>query len=718
MKISLTILAFGAAVLVSLHGSAADPAGAGAQPPAVPIMGKPAPVNPFNGVQQREDVFEFAEKPKVVKEGDRWVITFASKAACDATITILDKDGKVVRHLASGVLGKNAPWPFQQNSLSQRLEWDGLTTDFKKADPAGCSVHVGLGLKPEFERNILWDAYELLGFRHSGARLEPGDQFVTVRGKDGAIYVIDAAGNKTAEPNGRVYDKTGKYLRTFFPPSAADFEKLAAQQGYKLATTAWGDRVVVGGAYGFTTGSRVDVRGKSLMEFMADPLAALKMQPDVGEEQIQVGPRPPELPPSKLPRFKTQRGGETSVGMALHGKFVRMTVDRRRDEIYVGYIKGVGLLRFDGKTGRWDDTWFPKGDLTGVTECSFGPDDLLYLRIGPLGYGRWVLRLDRQGKPVSFTGKDAMDFPRGPNWPDDKYKFGGLAGQGFYGGSSLPPPISKADVKVMWTGEWDHSNTHSRGLYVAPNGMIVASILYQSMERMGQVPQYLVERGMPQRREGASYVAPWSHESFVALMDAHGNYYSANAVGSTCNGHNVFMDREGNIYSGLGGLVAPQSLPYGIKAGGTATSWGGFASFAKFQWTGQIPVTTFDYAAGAAGLGARPGTLWIHKAIIPGYAQACTCHNNRTDMDYWARTWIGANQLGSLIVLDSNGNLIGRFGRYGNVDDADEAHGRLHFAWIRAVAVSDTAAYVVDQPNRRIVRAALKYAAEAAIDLP
>ena len=84
-------------------------------------------------------------------------------------------------------------------------------------------------------------------------------------------------------------------------------------------------------------------------------------------------------------------------------------------------------------------------------------------------------------------------------------------------------------------------------------------------------------------------------------------------------------------------------------------------------------------------------------------------------MGYWARTWIGANQLGSLIVLDANGNLIGRFGRYGNVDDADEAHDRLHFAWIRAVAVSDTAAYVVDQPNRRIVRAALQYAAEETI---
>jgi len=110
--------------------------------------GQPAPLNPYRGMQEREEVFEFSEKPSVKRDQDKWVITFASKGKCDATVAILDKDGKVVRHLASGVLGRNAPYPFQQDSLAQTIEWDGLTDDFREA-PAGCRVRVSLGLKAE-----------------------------------------------------------------------------------------------------------------------------------------------------------------------------------------------------------------------------------------------------------------------------------------------------------------------------------------------------------------------------------------------------------------------------------------------------------------------------------------------------------------------------------------------------------------------------------------
>jgi hypothetical protein len=41
--------------------------------------------NPYTGRQQREEVFEFAQKPTVAKQGNRYVIRFASKAACDAS---------------------------------------------------------------------------------------------------------------------------------------------------------------------------------------------------------------------------------------------------------------------------------------------------------------------------------------------------------------------------------------------------------------------------------------------------------------------------------------------------------------------------------------------------------------------------------------------------------------------------------------------------------
>ena len=74
---------------------------------------------------KREPVFEFARKPEATRRGDNVTITFVSKAFCDATVAIEDATGRIVRHLGSGVLGPNAPEPFQKNSLKQTMTWDG-----------------------------------------------------------------------------------------------------------------------------------------------------------------------------------------------------------------------------------------------------------------------------------------------------------------------------------------------------------------------------------------------------------------------------------------------------------------------------------------------------------------------------------------------------------------------------------------------------------------
>ena len=55
---------------------------------------------------EREDVFEFTEKPQCRDLGaDKYEITFAVKGHCDVTIGILDDKGIVVRHLGAGVVG-------------------------------------------------------------------------------------------------------------------------------------------------------------------------------------------------------------------------------------------------------------------------------------------------------------------------------------------------------------------------------------------------------------------------------------------------------------------------------------------------------------------------------------------------------------------------------------------------------------------------------------
>ena len=59
-------------------------------------------------------MFEFAEKPTVTRSGDRVPISFTAKAPCDVTVVMENGDGKIVRHLVSGVLGDKAPPPLAE----------------------------------------------------------------------------------------------------------------------------------------------------------------------------------------------------------------------------------------------------------------------------------------------------------------------------------------------------------------------------------------------------------------------------------------------------------------------------------------------------------------------------------------------------------------------------------------------------------------------------
>ena len=167
-------------------------------------------LNPCKGRQQRADKFEFAAKPQVKKQGANYVVTFASKAACDATVAIVDGKGKIVRHLASGVLGKNAPWPFSQDSLSQSIEWDGKDDQGQPA-PSGCKVRVSLGLKAKLDNILGWGPGHHVMARRAIA-VAPG----------GNVYVLDGNTATSKEhsiaPNIRVLDSEGRYMRRIFPP--------------------------------------------------------------------------------------------------------------------------------------------------------------------------------------------------------------------------------------------------------------------------------------------------------------------------------------------------------------------------------------------------------------------------------------------------------------------------------------------------------------------
>jgi len=198
---------------------------------------------------KREGPFAFARKPAVTRAGDRVTITFETKAFCDVAVAIEESSVKVpgtqgfqrpsgsassattgtgtsaarrsqspfpriVRHVASGVLGPNAPAPFQKGAKRQVVVWDGKDDLGRYIDDKDkLTVRVSLGLEPRFERSLFWSPYKRFGATAPLIQAAPE-----------GVYVYDA---RTVN-HLRLFDHDGVYVRTVHPPPA---DTLAQMKG-------------------------------------------------------------------------------------------------------------------------------------------------------------------------------------------------------------------------------------------------------------------------------------------------------------------------------------------------------------------------------------------------------------------------------------------------------------------------------------------------------
>ncbi len=168
---------------------------------------------------------KFTASPTATKAGDAVRIDFAVDRETDVAVFIEDAKGKVVRHLAAGLLGPKAPAPLKPG-LAQSLEWDGRA-DWGKPAPAGpFRIRVALGLGAKYDRVLASDPQNL------------GSPRALAAGPDGTLYVC--AGTGAALPNWGserivAIDRDGKYLRTVLPyPASLKKEDVAGYGVYDL----------------------------------------------------------------------------------------------------------------------------------------------------------------------------------------------------------------------------------------------------------------------------------------------------------------------------------------------------------------------------------------------------------------------------------------------------------------------------------------------------
>lgn len=156
---------------------------------------------------KREAVFEFVQKPTVTRSGDRVTIAFQSKGFCDVTVAIEDANGRIIRHLVSGVLGPKAPPPLQKDTCKQAVVWDGKNDKGVYVDDwDSYRARVSLGLRPQLERTLYWSPYKRIS---QAAPL--------MAANDEGVVVCEGSGVDSV----RMYDHDGKYLRTIYPFPAA-----------------------------------------------------------------------------------------------------------------------------------------------------------------------------------------------------------------------------------------------------------------------------------------------------------------------------------------------------------------------------------------------------------------------------------------------------------------------------------------------------------------
>ena len=178
-----------------------------------PLLARASDLDEFK--VKRQPVYEFTGKPTVTRDGDKITIAFTSKGFCDATVAIENAEGRIIRHLASGVLGENAPPPFQKASLKQVIVWDGKNDQGTYVDDKDAlTVRVSLGLRPQFERTLLWSPHKQRGGLPIMAPAPEG------------VYVFDGTGVDYL----RLFDHEGNYVRTIYPFPA---DKLKQVQGLR-----------------------------------------------------------------------------------------------------------------------------------------------------------------------------------------------------------------------------------------------------------------------------------------------------------------------------------------------------------------------------------------------------------------------------------------------------------------------------------------------------
>jgi len=702
----------------------------------------------------------FSARPEVRKTDGGWRIALAVSAPTDVEVAVLDEAGRVVRHVAAGALGgRAAPPPPLRPGLRQELLWDGTDDDGKPAAGGPFRVRVRAGMRAKLGR-VIGEPGRTAGKIYGLATDAKGNLYVA----SGCVYPSAPIFSI------KVFDRAGKYLRTILPmPAALKLSQAAeyggarrenghlvpgnhhplvpyVQQGGIVAFL--GSTVRDGVLWLLNTDGRIcRIRTDgSAVQWASAPQT---MRPSGGPMCWAVGPggtrlymtgwwnqratqskgkvgprdgivyevdpatgRTRELLAIDVPKdsywlsevngwYHYRNWGRKNGCAALHGMAAdargRLVVCDRVHQRLAVYDRGGKLL------GRTKIDWEDRGDklvvtgalnerlppADGIVKVWADPDrDDVYVNNGWSGLSRYD-GLTGRGGPISIR---AIDLAVGPD---------GLLY--LYGRKGWNEPIYRCDRNF-------------KPVPFAATGKPTTTKSSAGREVYGRYGMGWSNKGIAIGRDGRIYVRSmyaWC-KYFVAVFRPDGTAETHDRVSGGILGPldagsgGIQVDRQGFLYVGTHGL--PKGMPQGSKRSGcivkVSPQGGGIA-----RRKGDRPGIQFaDYFF--------EGAVTAYPRLSPRADRGCVCKEGRFDLDDYARLYVPDVLDFCIRVYDNAGNLICRFGRYGNADSAGLQsplpRPAIPFGWPMSVSVNRAGRlYVADVLNQRIVRVDLAYAAEA-----
>jgi hypothetical protein len=251
---------------------------------------------------------------------------------------------------------------------------------------------------------------------------------------------------------------------------------------------------------------------------------------------------------------------------------------------------------------------------------------------------------------------------------------------------------------------------------ISPRGEVVVSCVYgYSPSSEGTSAQAKALTGGTKKWSPVLY--PGRPQSlFVHVYDEHGELKHEDilkGIGLITGG--LSMDWQGNVYAQV---RSERLLGSKVQAPHTG-ALGKFGPGEGVFKTTDHPMLNLDKAPAKAQdiSGAWvDGVKWFYGGGSQGSTNHCWCRHAKFTTDYFGRSFVPEPWRYDISVLDTNGNLILRAGRYGNADSAGTKSaiplGGDEIGLVDAHYVAtqtDKRLFISDVGNARIVSARLDY---------